>query len=150
VCELSGGHRRTRILGEADDVARADGLDILSFEQVLKKVTQPLAAVPVGRLTVRDALARYFVAFAARSKHAKIMEQWANLRIIPKLGNHRVDRLSKTQIEAWLAGLVRDDPDGPDAKRRSQDTANRILSILKAALNEAFADDHNGLPSDSA
>jgi integrase len=150
VCEVSGGHRKTRILGEADDVARADGVDILSFEQVLKKVTQPLAAVSVGRLTVRDALARYFVAFAARSKHAKIMEQWANLRIIPKLGNHRVDRLSKTQIEAWLAGLVRDDPDDPDAKRRSQGTANRILSILKAALNEAFADDHNGLPSDTA
>ena len=150
VCELSGGRRKTRILGEADDVARADGIDILSFEQVLQKVTQPLAAVSVGRLTVREALARYFVAFAARSKHAKIMEQWANLRIISTLGNHRVDRLSKTQIEAWLAGLVRDDPDDPDAKRRSQDTANRILSILKAALNEAFADDHNGLPSDSA
>jgi integrase len=78
------------------------------------------------------------------------MESWAEGRIIPTLGDHRIERLTKTQIEAWLASLVRDDPEDADAKRRSMDTANRILTILKAALNEAFADEANAIPSDSA
>jgi integrase len=129
---------------------RADGKDVLTFEQAIRGALAPQATAPVGKLTVRDALTRYFVNLAARSKHSKIMKQWADKRIVPTLGDYRVDRLTKTQIEAWRAGLVRDDPEDPDALRRSQDTANRILSILKAALNEAFADDASGLPSDTA
>jgi hypothetical protein len=69
---------------------------------------------------------------------------------LPVLGEHRVDRLTKTQIEGWLAGLVRNDPDDPDVRRRSQDTANRILTILKAALNLAFADEANNIGTDAA
>ena len=150
VREWLGGRYRTRWLGHADDVVRADGRDVLTFEQATRSALAPQAAAPVGKLTVKTALARYFVNLAARSKHAKIMEQWADKRIVPTLGDDRVDRLTKTQIEAWRAGLVREDPDDEDAKRRSQDTANRILSILKAALNEAFADEENGIPSDTA
>jgi integrase len=150
VREWLGGRYRTRWFGHADDVVRADGTDVLTFEQATRSALAPQASAPVGRLTVREALTRYFVGFAARSKHAKITEQWANLRIVPTLGDFRVDRLTKTEIERWLAGLVRNDPEDPDARRRSQDTANRILSILKAALNEAFADEANGLPSDTA
>ncbi len=148
--EWLDGRYRTRWLGHADDLARADGKDVLTFEQAMRAALAPQATAPVGKLTVATALKRYFIGFAARSKHAKIMEQWSNLRIVPTLGDYRVDRLTMTQIEAWLAGLVRDDPEDPDARRRSQDTANRILSILKAALNEAFADDANALPSDVA
>ncbi len=36
-------------------------------------------------------------------------------RIVPTLGDYRVDRLTKTQIEAWRGGLVRDDPEDTDA-----------------------------------
>lgn len=148
--EWIGGDYRYRTLGHADDLVRADGRDVLTFEQATRAALAPQAAAPVGKLTVKRALERYFVNLAARSKHAKITEQWANLRILPDLGDHRVDRLTKTQIEKWLAGLVRDDPEDPDQRRRSQATANRVLTILKAALNEAFADDANGIPSDTA
>jgi integrase len=34
--------------------------------------------------------------------------------------------------------------------RRAKDTANRILTMLKAALNRAYADEANGIPSDRA
>lgn len=150
VREWIGGDYRYRTLGHADDAVRADGRDVLTFEHATRAALAPHAVVPVGRLTVKDALARYFVNFAARSKHGRITENWANLRIVPTLGDYRVDRLTKTQIEKWLAGLVRADPEDPDARRQAQGTANRILSILKAALNEAFSDDANGLPSDTA
>src|SRR5262249_49120020 len=69
---------------------------------------------------------------------------------LPTLGSTRVDRITKSQIEAWLAGLVREDADDPEARRRSQYTANRVLTILKAALNAAFHDEANKIESDSA
>ena len=42
--------------------------------------------------------------------------------------------------------MVRDEGgDDQEDRRRSQDTANRVLTILKAALNHAFADEANGI-----
>jgi len=150
VRERFGGRYKTRSLGEADDVARADGRDILAFDQALRKVTDPQASARIGRLTVSDALSAYFVSLAARSKHSTMYRGIADKHIVPVLGGHRVDRVTKTQIEGWLAGLVRDDPEDPDAKRRSQDTANRVLTILKAALNAAFQDEANNIATDAA
>ena len=150
VRERIGGNYKTRILGYADDTALADGRDVLAFDQALRLVTNPQASAPVGRLTVKRALDAYFVALAAKSKHAGEYQSAADKRIVPVLGDYRVDRLTKTSIEHWLAGLVHEDEDDPDAKRRSQDTANRILTILKAALNKAFEDDANNIPTDAA
>jgi len=150
VRELVGGRYKTRIIGHADDVAQADGRDVLTYDQAIGKVTKPDPSAPVGRMTVKNALDAYFVALAAKSKHAAEYQSAADKRIAPVLGDYRVDRLTKTNIENWLAGLVHEDEDDPDAKRRSQDTANRILTILKAALNKAFEDDANNIPTDAA
>lgn len=150
VRERIGGRYKTRTLGNADDKTRADGRDVLDFGQALRLVTNAQASAPVGRLTVKAALDIYFVALAASSKHADEYQSTANKRIVPELGDYRVDRLTKTAIENWLAGLVREDEDDPDVKRRSQDTANRILTILKAALNKAFQDEANGISTDAA
>ena len=110
-----------------------------------------LPAAAAVRITVRSAMDRYLTALAGRSPHAKEAGQRADKHILPALGAHRVDRITKRQIEAWLAGLVKDDDlDAPDARRRSQDSANRILTILRAALNAAFADDANGIATDAA
>ena len=39
VREKSGGRYKTRILGHADDIARADDRDVLTFDQALRLVT---------------------------------------------------------------------------------------------------------------
>jgi integrase len=151
VREWNAGRYATRIVGSADDVARADGRDVLTFEQALRKATEPELPAPLrAGLTVADAIDRYVKALEARSEHALGTRQRADKHIIPVLGNIRIDRLSKTEIEQWLSGLVRDDPQDADARRRSQDSANRVLTILKASLNFAFADDANGIRSDTA
>jgi site-specific recombinase XerD len=150
VRERTAGRYHTRILGHADDLTQPDGRDVLAFDQALRMVTNPRASAPAGKMTVARALDDYFAALAARSKHADEYKAAADKRIVPELGDHRVDRITKTQIERWQAGLVRDDPDDPDAKRRSADTANRILTILKAALNLAFSDEANNIPTDAA
>lgn len=135
--------------GHADDLFRADGVDVLSYDQVTAKLMDVKAKTAAARLTVADALERYFARLASKSKHAKEYQSAADKRIVPVLGRIRIDRLTKTEIENWLAGLVRKDRDD-DAKRRSRDTANRHLTILKAALNEAFADEANRITSDKA
>src|SRR4051812_4944029 len=56
VRELVAGVYRWRALGEADDIARADGRDILTFEQALRAVTDPTPTAPIGKLLVRTAI----------------------------------------------------------------------------------------------
>jgi integrase len=46
--------------------------------------------------------------------------------------------------------MVRQDPDDPEVERRSRDTANRVLSSFKAALNRAFRDPERRIASDAA
>lgn len=148
--ELVGGLYKRRPLGGADDIAQADGRDVFTFDQARKAAGA--AVTPTGaRLTVRMAVAAYLAALAGRSAHAVEAKQRADKHILPTLGAHRVDRLTKGQIEQWLGGMVRErDDQDPDARRRSQDSANRVLTILKAALNHAFADDANAIPTDGA
>jgi integrase len=159
VREGIGGQYRTRVIGLADDFGPADGRDVLTYQQAAQKATEPDLPLSVsGRLTVADAMDTYLAMLEAKSAHAKETRQRADLHIIPKLGTTRVDRLTKTQIEKWRDGMIRGNPDpdkpgdlgDPEAKRRSQDSANRILTILKAALNHAFADDANKIATDAA
>ena len=152
VLEWTGRGYKQRTLGNADDVTRADGLDVLTFDQAQRKATNPAlgAPIPARKLTVRHALDTYFTALAGKSVHAEEYRAGANKHIVPVLGDYRVDRITKTQIEDWQAGMVRDDPEDPDARRRSQDSANRVRTMLMAALNAAFQDEANGIPTDAA
>src|SRR5262245_24298537 len=117
--EKVAGVYRYNTIAAADDVGLADGRDVLTFEQARKAAGA--AVVPIGeKLTVKTAVDRYLTALAARSAHATEARQRADKHILPTLGNHRIDRLTKGIVEAWLAGLVREhDPDDPDSKRRS-------------------------------
>ena len=95
-------------MGQADDIARADGRDVLTFDQALRVATGSMVTAPVGKLTVRQALDGYFIRLAARSKHAGEYRGAAGKHIVPTLGDYRVDRLSKTQIENWLTVPVKE------------------------------------------
>lgn len=102
-------------------------------------------------------------------KGLQITELTANAHILPKLGTIPVVKLSRRKIETWhvelaetprKSGAKRPGPsedEGPDgetgssrpeppppavsgeALRKRKNTANRILTILKAALNHAVA-----------
>ena len=143
---LVAGHYRYETLGAADDLALPNGKTILSHAQAVQRAGA--AAQGTTRLMVKDALERYLEALDARSAHAA----WARKRadqIIPTLGSIRVDRLTQEQIEEWRATRLRRDGDA-EAKRKSQDTANRLMTVLRAALNAAYADKSSNIPSDAA
>lgn len=60
--------------------------------------------------------------------------------VLPALGDTLVSELTTDQIRRWLNGMVRNSGDDED-RRRSKDSANRVLAVFKAALNLAFNDE---------
>src|ERR1019366_8787668 len=72
-----------------------------------------------------------------------------NRNVAPLMGAIAVQRLTRARIEKWLKQLVETprrkprnglDPASEEAVRRRKDTANRNLTVLKAALNLSLAD----------
>ncbi len=114
-----------------------------------------------GPYTVALALADYFAARTARgSKGVKADKHAADARIAPKLGTVEVAKLTTRQIREWHVGLAaaarlvrskkgaaeratkNHDEDDPDAVRARRATANRVLTVLKAALNHSYHEKH--------
>ncbi|WP_288459301.1 site-specific integrase [uncultured Sphingomonas sp.] len=154
----AGGYAKTT-LGEADDVLDPDGERILSFAQAQEKARGWFDTMardgrrPAGQpYTVGDALDDYMANFGGKSVTATKSRVEAIIR--PALGTIHVDKLTSTQIADWhkqrakspaklrtgkfaKAENVRELADD-DAARRRRSTANRDLTVLKAALNRAF------------
>ncbi len=148
------GHplHRQRTLGLADDLGVADGKAILSFQQAVRLAADPYAVVTQeSPLTFQQAVDRYTESLRARSKHADADRSRLVNRMPEELLGMPVIKLSKTSLEAWRDSLLQDESESDrDGRRRSQDTANRLLTIAKAALSHALADESNGIDNDRA
>ncbi len=70
----------------------------------------------------------------------------ADSRKLVDLGSKPVNDLTLSMLEAWRNALVRPG----EEVRASMDTANRMLTYLKAALNRLMLDPSNGIGSDLA
>ncbi len=153
----SGGGRRSiyETLGPADDMLPADGVTALSYEQARKKANEWFPAAlerstgdrpHVRGYTVKDACEDYL--HNSDSPYAlERTKTTVDANIIPHLGNVPVEKLTRNRIKGWMDELVANRrrkpsngiaPDSDEALRRSKDTVNRILRVLKAALNYAL------------
>jgi integrase len=136
---------KVETIGAADDHSTADGATVLDFFQAQRKARELAAQsrAPVsaqGPLTVSAALEAYFERLEHEgSKSLADARGRAKIHVLPKLGNIAVTDLSRDMLSKWLAGLAgkHDDDDAIRARRAS---ANRVLTILRAALNQAFRD----------
>ena len=171
-------------LGIADDVADADGIAVLSFDQAkvkaaawfTRKSAEKTGEVIAGSYTVCDAMNDYLRNLAhdkwncnpdTVKKHPKAARMLAiiNAHILPSLGKIELSDLRRGKIKAWrdavadAAPRVRTsvgkeqafrvfDANDPDALRKRKATANRVLTVLKAALN--FAKSEGRIASDVA
>jgi integrase len=106
-----------------------------------------------GSYTVENAIEDYLAWLGKHRKAVDRAESSARAHIIPALGEIEVTRITRTDIEHWHEKLAetparlrtrreqpqkfKDASDDPDAVRRRRSTANRILTILRAALNRA-------------
>ena len=159
------GKQHYRALGAADDSMEANAKTILTFEQAQDAARawfkmaarEQDGAKREGPYSVAHAIEDYQRDYEARSgKSAGRMESNINAHILPALGKTEVENLTRRRIRDWHRGLAtvarrlrtkegkeqnyRELGDDPDAIRKRQATANKVLSTLKAALNHAVAE----------
>jgi integrase len=165
----------TKAIGQADDTTDADGTMVFDYWQAQAQARnwaerQRLVAagiVRTGPYKVASAVEDYLAEVAAEKKPAAVQgakyvfDAW----ILPDLGSLEVDKLTTERLVRWRNKIAtepkrvrtrrtateparRETPDDDDARRARKATANRILTILKAALNRAFFADR--VSSDTA
>jgi integrase len=158
------GRQHYDALGAADDARDADGLTVFNFQQAqarardwfkLKATEQAGDFVPLDRpYTVADALADHLADYKRRSGKATDRMEWSvRAWIEPELGNVPVAKLTRRRIQDWHQRVAeaparlrtrtgetqrhRESDTSSEGVRRRRSAANRVLTILKAALNHA-------------
>jgi integrase len=145
----------------ADDFSDPDGVAILSFQQAQKLARERMVArahAAAGKtkpLTVKDAIDSYIEFLETNRKSGREGRYAADAFILPTLGKCEVAALTTDQIRTWHAKVakaparIRTKPGqkqkfksstDPEHARRRKSTANRILTVLKGALNRAWRD----------
>jgi integrase len=155
-------------IGTSDDLQDADGVAILDYGQA-QKAARAWWRVEMrreeghdtreGPFPVQDAVEDYLNAYERRGGKALYdTRRTAEAHILPVLGGIRVAVLTTRKISDWHHGLAekrarartkrgrkqnyRTTGTGSDAVRKRRATANRILTVLKAALNHAWKSGH--------
>jgi integrase len=159
------GKQHYQTLGATDDARDADGLTVFSFAEAQVKAnaffTKRAREIAGGflcsdnRFTVADAVEAYKAKYIRRGgKDTGRIDSAARNYILPVLGQTQVTALTARKLEQWHhdnatsaarvrtrkgAGLkYRIHVATPEADRKRSASANRVLAILKAALNEAY------------
>ena len=155
------GTYTTKAIGKADDSLPADGGLVLDYYQAVNAAKEwfteqarPWAGHDVRGYTIRGACQDYVDWYQDHRKNLKRLENIIDTDILPGLGNIKVAELSPPEINAWHRKLARspakirtpkgapqrfrDDTGDADASRRRKLSANRVLGVLKAALNYAY------------
>jgi integrase len=171
--QADGGYAEHRI-GTADDLQDADGVAVLDYGQAQKAARawwrtelrhEEGHDTRSGPCTVAEAIAEYLKELEGRgAKSFYHTRRAAETHILPALGTALVGKLTAKKIEDWHRGLAtkpalarskpgrklnhRKADKSADGVRKRRATANRILTVLKAALNHAWKSGH--VPSDDA
>jgi integrase len=172
---LGARQYETTSIGIADDTTAADNVAVYDFWQaqdVLRRWGErgrlaDHGIVRTGPYTVRAAIEDYFseIAVEKRASALKSARYIFNASVLPKLGHLVVEQLTSDQINRWRNDLAasgkrvrtkkhvekpvrRPPPTSDDDRRKRRATANRVLTMLKAALNRAF--NAGKVPTDTA
>jgi integrase len=167
---VSTGRRKTS-LGVVDDFMDADGVRVLSFDQAQtaaqkwcqRLLQEDTGEVIIGSYTVGQAMADYLKdRERTRRKELSRTRSVINAHIVPSLGSIELSKLTHGKVKAWRDHLAEARPrvrskrgttgqvfreidvNDPEVMRKRQATANRILTVLKAALNHAYRENRVG------
>jgi integrase len=164
---LAGGYAEHKI-GTSDDLQDSDGVAVLDYGQAQKAARAWWRAelrreeghdMRTGPYTVADAIADYLKEFEGRGgKSVYETRRAAETHILSALGPALVGKLTARKIEDWHRGLAakpalarskrgrkpnhRKADKSADGVRKRRATSNRILTVLKAALNHAWKAGH--------
>jgi integrase len=131
-------------IAAADDHSAADDEHILDFFQAQRRARDVAAQAkaPSGKaaFTVAAAMDAYFERLEHEgSKSLAGARGRARIHILPALGDVPVADLTRDAISKWLANMAGKVKDGGGV-RASRASANRVFTILRASLNQAFRD----------
>ena len=156
---------REAVLGMADDFQDADNVAVFNFTQAQEAARKWFHAevrkdhglddVRQGKYTVADAMHDYLEHYTVEGKSVSSTRNNIDAHILPTLGTIELSRLTTKKIADWHHAIAVSEPmlrtrstaetrrtrplgDDPDAKRSRRASANRILTVLKAALNYAW------------
>lgn len=132
------GRYRKRKLAVADDTGTADGIAVLTYRQAVRQAVDGTPAERISGYTVADALDDYLGEFEHRARSYPETKARADKHIRPDLGPIAVESLTTKRLRNWMQSMV-GNVEGEDQRRRRA-TANRVLTVLKAALNQAYRD----------
>jgi len=162
---LGNGSYETDPLGLADDTTEADDLKVLDYWQAQEAVRRwaernRLADVGVtrrGPYSVSDAVRDYLEEITAEKTARPVRDARYIFEnsVLPELGHLLVETLTTDRLVRWRNALAarpigvrkkrnasfratRAIADTDEARRKRKATANRSLTMLKAALNRAF------------
>lgn len=171
---VGDGAYKVETIATADDSADADGEAVLDYRQAQALIRQRFVehtrvarGLPAkdGPYTVRSCVDEYLAFLEGNRKSAKDARWRAEALILPSLGDIACIDLTAAKLRRWLEDTAtqparlrsrkgaepryRELDDGDDDQRRKRRaTANRTLTILKAALNRAWRE--GKIPSDDA
>ena len=149
------------MVGTADDLPHvpANGDDVLTYAQAIKRASawDPHADPnePSELVTVADVCGAYLEWADEHRRSAQESRYTINAHILPVLGEIAVADLTVDRLRRWHAALGKNPARmrsskgkqqrfraaiTEDAKRARRASANRILTVLKAALNRAWGD----------
>jgi integrase len=152
---------RIESLGIADDYSD----DLMSFADAQRLAQEHKTEHKgKGHLTVADVIRDYVTWMEAHRVSSQDSKTRAEKHILPELGDVRIAALTPVMLNKWRDSLItkpaesrpkadgtlnlRPMPKTEEERRARKATANRNLTVLRAALNHAF---HNGLiESDAA
>ena len=171
---LGNGSYETDPLGLADDTTEADEVKVLDYWQAQEAVRRwaernRLADVGMtrrGPYSVSDAVRDYLEEITAEKPARPVRDAQYIFKnsVLPELGHLLIETLTTDRLVRWRNALAarpigvrkkrnatratRAVANTDEARRKRQATANRSLTMLKAALNRAF---HGGrVASDTA
>ncbi len=158
--------RKQKDIGFADDSGTPAHIKTLTYAEAkegalawrkaeAEALAAPASETPKEPYSVRKCMADYMSSYEkAGGRASKDTLRVVNAHILPAFGDHLVEKLTRSQIQEWFEDLAdsparlrtaksaeqrfRELPDDFEAKRRRRSTANRILTVLKAALNKAL------------
>ena len=155
-------------IATSDDLQDADGVAVRDFGQAQRAARdwwrtelrrEEGHEASIGPLTVADVVADYLKGLERRGgKSVYHTRRAAETHILPALGSLQAAKLAKKRIEDWHHGLAEKAPlarskpgrkpnhrkadKSADGIRKRRATANRVMTVLKAALNHAWNAGH--------
>lgn len=156
--------RRFHALGSTDDTAPSDGIHVLSFSDALQAAQTwigTLAHVDAGDLTTGSYTVKKLTADYLADRQRETRKDLSRTRsvidthILPTLGSIEVAKLTHGKVKVWRDEIADAGPrvrvpkgeqpasrtidtQDTDAIRKRHATANRIFTVLRAALNFGY------------